>query len=324
MQIYLSFDYELFFGSYSGTVQKCIIEPTELLQKLALKHHIPFIFFVDAGYLLRLKHYSQFKECSSDLESISRQLKQLVEQGHQIGLHVHPHWEDCEYVNGKWEMNTKRYKLSNLSKEEAAKVISSYTNMLRQITGVKINTYRAGGWCVQPFAHIKDALKQNGISIDSSVYHNGYHSSPAHSYDFRLAPKISEWNFENDCCVEDTAGSFKEVSITPDKIGPSFYWNLYFKMKSSPEKYKPMGDGLWLKDKERVYKQFYSSTNHFACADGFFASRLKKNMLQCEQNKASHMMVLSHPKSLAPCSFDLLNEFIQFCKERNHEFSILN
>jgi hypothetical protein len=124
--------------------------------------------------------------------------------------------------------------------------------------------------------------------------------------------------------MEDLMGNFKEISITPDKIGPSFYWDLYFKMRSSPGTYKPIGDGMWLKDKGRIYKQFYSFTDHFACADGYFASRLKANLHHCEQKKTERMMVLSHPKSLAPCSFDYLNEFIAFAKQKGHQFAILS
>ncbi len=324
MQVHLSFDYELFFGEHTGTLQKCILEPTQQLLELAEKNKIPLIFFVDAGYLVQLKNHSQHSQCKADLEKISAQISKLSAAGHQIALHVHPHWEDCKFDGEKWIIDTKRYKLSDLSKEEASQVISKYAKALFDMTGAICTAYRAGGWCVQPFTHIKEALKQNGITIDSSVYFNGYHDSPAHSYDFRTAKDKAEWKFENDPCTEDPSGSFKEISITPDKIGPLFYWELYFKMKSAPEKFKPLGDGMWLKDKGRIYKQFHSSTDHFACADGYFSSRLIKNLEDCEQKKFERMMVLSHPKSLAPCSFDYLNEFILLAKQRGHTFAVLN
>ncbi len=300
-----------------------MLEPTDQLLKLSRKHQTPFIFFVDAGYLTQLKN-ADHPKCKSDLEEVSAQLKTLAGEGHQIGLHVHPHWEDCKFVDGKWNIDTKRYKLSDFSKEEAENILLKYHNTLQDICSKKVTAYRAGGWCIQPFSHIKDALKQMGITTDSSVYFNGYHESPAHSYDFRIAKDKAEWNFENDCCVEESSGSFREISITPDTIGPSFYWNLYLKMKSSPEKYKPIGDGMWLKDKARIYKQFHSSTDHFACADGYFSSRLKSNLEKCEKKNFSRMMVLSHPKSLAPCSFEYMDEFISFAKQRGHQFTTLS
>lgn len=324
MQVHLSFDYELFFGENTGSIEKCILEPTQQLLELAEHNKIPLVFFVDAGYIVQLKNYSQHAKCKSDLDKISTQIAKLSTAGHQIALHIHPHWEDCKFDGSKWIIDTKRYKLSDFSKEEASQLISKYNQALFDITGKKCTAYRAGGWCVQPFTHIQEALKMNGITIDSSVYFNGFHDSPAHSYDFRSAKDKAEWKFENDPCVEDSSGSFKEISISPDKIGPLFYWELYFKMKSAPEKFKPIGDGMWLKDKGRIYKQFHSSTDHFACADGYFSSRLIKNLEECEQKKLERMMVLSHPKSLAPCSFEFLNEFILFAKKRGHTFSVLN
>lgn len=323
MKIHLSFDYELFFGSESGTAENCILKPTAQLIGLAKKHVIPMIFFVDAGYLIQLKAASNHLQCAEDYKKITEQLIQLINEGHEIALHVHPHWEDSKFENGKWHINTTRYKLADFSAKEAGDIISKYHQVLIDITGKRCQSYRAGGWCIQPFNHIKSALKENGILIDSSVYYNGYHDSGAHAYDFKLAPNKTDWYFENDCCVDENKGSFKEVAITSDKIAPLFYWKLYFKMRSNPSVYKPMGDGSWLKDKKRIYKQFYSSTNHFACADGYFASRLMSILNKLKRTGSNRMMVLSHPKSLAPCSFGYLDMFISYAKSKNYQFNTL-
>jgi len=328
MRIHLSFDYELFFGSESGTAENCLLKPTAQLINLARKHQVPMIFFVDAGYLVQLKAASKHTQCAEDFQKISEQLKQLVSDGHEVALHVHPHWEDSKfdpdsYRDGKWNIDSRRYKLSDFSEEEASKIISKYNQILIDITGKPCKSYRAGGWCIQPFAHIKSALATNNILIDSSVYCNGYHASEAHAYDFRLAPEKDEWFFENDCCIEEKSGPFKEVPITSDKISPLFYWKLYLKMRSKPSIYKPMGDGAWLKDKKRIYKQFYSSTNHFACADGYFASRLMTILNKHQNENKSRMMVLSHPKSLAACSFGYLDMFISYAKSKNYQIKTL-
>lgn len=323
MKIHLSFDYELFFGSHTGSIGKCMIEPTQHLIALASKHQIPLIFFVDAGYLFQLKHHAHEGVCRDDYQTLASQIRILSDAGHEIALHVHPHWEDCKFENGQWQINTKRYKLSDFTEEEASSIISKYHKTLIDITGKNCHSYRAGGWCVQPFPHIKQALIRNKIFADSSVYTNGFHDSIAHAYDFRNAPQKAQWQFEDDCNMEVKGGSFLEVPSTSDTIPPSFYWNLYLRMKLNPEKFKPMGDGSWLKDKGKIYKQFYSSTQHFACADGFFASRLQSILKKQEANQAERMMVLSHPKSLAMCSFDLLEEFILHAKKRGHTFTTL-
>ncbi len=323
MQIHLTFDYELFFGSSSGTVDNCIIKPTERLIDIAKNENIPLVFYVDAGFLYQLKQHLHLTKCKNDYDKIAEQLIQLKTLGYEIGLHIHPHWEDCKFENNQWHINTSRYKLASFNEVEVEDIITKYHQAISDITGVTCKSYRAGGWCVQPFGAIKKALMKNNIFIDSSVYYMGLHLSPAHSYDFTLAKNIDSWKFDDNPCIEASSGQYTEIAITPDKISPIFYWNLYFKMKTNPQIYKPVGDGSWLVDKKRIYKHFYSSTNHFACADGYFASRLNKVLLEAEKENRQHVTILSHPKSMAPYSFDALEEFIKLAKSKGHTFTTI-
>lgn len=322
-QVHITFDYELFFGSVPGTVAKCMLEPTSRLMKIGSHHNARFVFFVDAGFLFRLKS-QQNAQCKKDFEVISTQLKSLNDDGHEIALHVHPHWEDSFFEDGSWKINTQRYKLSDFSVDQVEEIITKYHTTLIDIVGKPCKSFRAGGWCIQPFTKIKPALEKNNIRTDSSVYPGGYQIFSAQSYDFRNTPRKAEWRFENDECTEDSGGNFTEVAITPDRISPLFYFNLYLRMKMNPAQYKPVGDGSWLKNKKRIYRQFYSFTDHFACCDGFFASRLKHILLRNERNNSNKMLVLGHPKSMAECSFKYLEEFIEFATDRGYVISTLN
>jgi peptidoglycan/xylan/chitin deacetylase (PgdA/CDA1 family) len=323
-QVHITFDYELFFGSASGTVDRCMIEPSELLRELAFKHHVKFVFFVDAGFLHRLKSYRHIPACARDFDLVATQLRFLNLSGHEIALHVHPHWEDCTFESGRWKINTTRYKLSDFSEAEIKSIISKYHDTLTEIVGKPCTSFRAGGWCIQPFSKIREALGENKIFTDSSVYRNGYHQFTAQSYDFRNAPDKEVWKFSDNECAEDPNGAFTEIAITPDKISPLFYFNLYLKMRSNPAWYKPMGDGSWLKDKKKIYKQFYSFTNHFATCDGYFASRLKSILLETEAKGKNRMCVLAHPKSMAACSFQYIEEFIIFAQSKGYRFATLH
>lgn len=318
MQIHLTFDYELFFGADSGTVQNCLLKPTQQLIEIAKKHEVKLVFYIDAGFLYQLKQHSFIDTCRRDYELVAAQIKKLSELGHEIGLHIHPHWEDSFFENGKWKIDTVRYKLSDFEKKDVDSIITKYHQTLVDITEHSCQSYRAGGWCVQPFHLISDALIKNGIYKDTSVYHGGVHLSSAHSYDFSQAPDKDRWKFESDPCVEAKDGQFMEIPTTSDRILPFFYWNLYLKMRYNPAYYKPVGDGSWLVDRKRVYKHFFSSTNHIACADGFFASRLWAVLKRAERQNREHLSILSHPKSLAPCSFEMLDKFIGDAKAKGH------
>ncbi|MGZ4042177.1 MAG: polysaccharide deacetylase family protein [Bacteroidia bacterium] len=322
-QIHITFDYELFFGSSPGSIAKCMLEPTQQLIELAAKHNALFVFFVDAGFLWQLKNYANHPGCKKEFDLISEQLKMLCNAGHEIGLHVHPHWEDSVFESDSWKINVKRYKLSDFSEEEVQKIISKYHQTLIDITGKRCLSFRAGGWCIQPFEKIRPALVLNNIMVDSSVYKNGYQFFTAQSYDFRNAPDKAKWKFENNECVEDNKGGFTEIAISPDRISPFFYMDLYLRMKLDPIKYKPIGDGAWLKNKKRIYKQFYSYTDHFACCDGFFASRLRHILIRNEKSNKDRMLVLGHPKSMAKCSFEYLDRFLEFSIKRGYKITTL-
>lgn len=322
-KVHITFDYELFFGSETGTVEKCLLEPTERLISLGLEKNVSFVFFVDAGFLNKLQEFKNEEQCAKDLELISKQLRLLVSMKHEIGLHVHPHWEDCSFVNGKWKIDTSRYKLSDHG-SNTEEIIKKYNLSLFEIAGVKSKSFRAGGWCIQPFRIFSSALMKEEIFTDTSVFKNGFHEFEAHQYDFRNAPDKTEWTFSDDVCVEDPNGQFKEIAITSDRISPAFYYSLYYKMKMDPQRYKPIGDGMWLKDKKKIYSQFYKSTSHFACCDGFFASRLNGILDRIMKEKKNRMTVLGHPKSMAPCSFDYLSSFIDHAVRNGFQIKTLH
>ncbi len=300
-----------------------MLEPTEELMRIAEKNKARFVFFVDAGFIWQLRQHAHVTQCREDLQLISEQIIRLHKAGHEIALHVHPHWEDSYYEKGSWKINVSRYKLANFNEDEIRGIVSKYHKALTDITGQQCKSYRAGGWCVQPFKKIKQALETNNIFTDSSVYKNGFQDYSAQSYDFRKAPDKAEWNFEDDECDENINGKFREVAITPDRLSPLFYINLYLKMKLNPQNFKPVGDGSWLKNKKRIYGHFYSFTDHFACCDGFFASRLRQILLKNESRGSRRMLVLGHPKSMAKCSFYYLDNFLEYAIKKGYKISTL-
>jgi len=44
MKTFITFDYELFFGKESGSAEKCIIKPVNILREIAKKRNTKFIF----------------------------------------------------------------------------------------------------------------------------------------------------------------------------------------------------------------------------------------------------------------------------------------
>lgn len=324
MNIYITLDYELFFSPDHGSVDKCLIQPANELAALADRYNIKLVFFVDAGFLVKLNEYrTQFPELENDWNKVKEQLQGLSSSGHQIQLHIHPHWEDSFYDGKQWQMNIERYKLADFSTNEIEDIVFRYKKILEDIINKKVFAYRAGGWCIQPFEKIGPALRNNDIWLDSTIYRNGFHLSAAHHYDFRNAPNKFVWKFENDPLVENDSGFFTEIPISYQRISPFFYWKLYLLMRLMPKKYKPVGDGMYIKDKKRIYTSFFYSSNHTVSIDGYFASLLDRALIKHVEKNAGHFVIIGHPKSLAPYSLLKLETFIKK-NIKKHQFSTFN
>ena len=134
MNIYLTYDYELFFGNQSGSAQKCIIEPTNHLRLIAGRTGAKMTFFVDVGYLKQLEAFQNFDKVKIDYLAVKDQIKTLVSEGHDCQLHIHPHWEDSYHDGENWIMNVSRYKLADFSEENIQKVVLEYQLILKNIT----------------------------------------------------------------------------------------------------------------------------------------------------------------------------------------------
>lgn len=219
-KIILSFDYELFFGDKSGTVQKSLIEPTnellDALDSVGFKGN----FFVDYLMLKYLKK-TNTERTQADYKLILDQLKTMIYRGHRIELHIHPHWVDAKYNgDGTWDFSEfHHYSLNNFSEEEIEEMFIEGTNILNQIArevnpDYKVVAFRAGGWAIQPFTKLKKGFNKAGLIIDSSPC-KGFLINELHSFcDFRNLPDKEKYHFEDDICKEEERGQFLCIPIT--------------------------------------------------------------------------------------------------------------
>lgn len=321
MNIYITLDYEIYFGENHGTVEKCIIYPTSELIRIANKHHVFFSFFVDCGFILKLDEYrKKYPQLEKEYKKITEQVKLLSDSGHDIQLHIHPHWEDSYYNGEKWIIDIKRYKLIDFSEKEIADIVYRYKKALFEITGKMVFAFRAGGWCLQPFTKLKKAFIENQISLDSSVFRNGSFSSEHYSYDFRNAPDKDLYHFDDEPTIEKPSGYFTELPISGIRNSPLFFWRLFFLGRKNPKLHKPLGDGRAMPAPGYRKNLLTKFTNNPASIDGYNAHLLGRVLNTLIKKKKEHMVVIGHPKALSPYSIKKLEEFIEKNKE-HHNFT---
>ncbi len=305
----VSVDYELFFGEQTGSVSRCMIEPTRALVELLERHGARLVLFVDAGFLDRLKHERQnHPALAADYDAIAGQLRELVERGHDVQLHIHPHWGDCRFDGRRWRIDTRRYKLHDFSAQERFDIVRRYKQALVEIVGERVFAYRAGGWCIQPFDAIADALAGNGIWLDSTLYRDGLSEDPKRHFDFRAMPQADHWRFEDDPLKEVADGRFVEVPISACHLSPLFFWRMTITKLLARGDHRAFGDGRAMSYGKGYYiERLTRPTHSVASIDGLKAGALERAWRQA----GGIFNVMGHPKALTPYSLKRLEAFLR-------------
>jgi len=310
MNTLITLDYELFFGDKSGTVDNCILKPTDKLLAVLDKHNIKGTFYVDVGYLSRSDELGYDQEST---ELVKKQLQFLTEQGHDIQLHIHPHWERSTWGSEGWIFDLAYYKLSDFNKQEASHIVLKYAEKLESITGIRAVSYRAGGWCIQPFEHFSTSLLKAGIKVDSTVFTDGLNLSEVQGFDFRGSPRKSHWNFESDPLVPKSEGPFTELPISSSVVSPLFFWRLALIKKLSGLKHKAFGDGSPAKMTGAQLKRLLTKKSRtVASIDGYKSSLLEKYRRDSnrEYGNDGNLVLIGHPKSLTEYSLKRLDNYL--------------
>lgn len=313
MQVILTFDYELFFGTNTGSVQKCMIEPTDRLLGIARKYNIPLVFFVDVGFLIQLQEYRrQFPNLNSDFEQIKAQMKRMQELNCEVQLHIHPHWEKSYYDGEKWVVVTDGcYKLSDFTDAEAEDIVRRYYHVLSELSGNKPTTYRAGGWCIQPFSQIEKVFQELHIKKDSTVFPGGKFESEHYQFDFtKVKPFGNPYRFQVDVTKPEQNGYFLEIPISSWEFSPLFYWKLYGLGRLNPVAHKMIGDGSFLAQPGRKKSVLLNKTWNHVSSDGYYASLLTKQAKTYSDKHVKTFVVIGHPKGMTNYSLKHLEGFI--------------
>jgi len=313
--VLFTFDYELFLGARSGRARDCLIEPTGRLLELMGKFGFRGVFFVDTVYLIRLEELAAGNEqAARDLADIRGQLEEIVGRGHAIFPHIHAHWIDATYSSDRneWTLeNMRYYQFASLDKERQQHLFERSMQIIGSVTdkipgASKIDSYRAGGWSIQPFSQFKPYFLRYGITDEWSVIPGKYHLSDAHSFDFRGAPaQTPVYRFEEDPAIQDDKGSFREWTISTICMTSFEKW-VDFKIsglirrlgKKEPAKGSTVGSttieegDIYQRGRHRRMTASFEGLNPFTLRKYLSAIR-----------KAPYFQFISHPKLLS--SFEL-------------------
>ncbi len=307
----LSQDYELFFHK-SGSIEKCLFEPCTALLNFADRHDSKITFFVDAGMLRCMERHTRLEHSARRvLDRVRKHVTSLADAGHEIALHVHPHWEDTQWLDNDWQFAGTRYKIDMFSLEETDRIFRDYAACLAELSGCMPTAYRAGGFCVEPFDQIRAVLSDLGIFIDSSVLPGALLRDPEKGFDFRHVPNRESWTFQDSPTSHEVDGDFLEIPISAQRMPFFYYWERALDRVGASNISTHFGDG---------------SSKRIGRAE--IARRLlglsRVAELSIDDAKAEHLLrfanlhsdrqlwqVMGHPKLLSRRSLQTLDQFME-------------
>lgn len=330
MNVYLTYDYELFVNDYTGDIDHCLIIPTNEIMKMLSNHNVYATFFIDMAYAYRLNELkNQHASLAEDFNKFCKQVKDIKEQGHEIALHIHPQWFYADYDGNAWKMDFDHYKLSDMPVDEANEKFTICCSMLREISGYDVKSFRAGGFSIQDYTGFYHSLDKNGLSIDSSVLFGEKQITTLHSYDYSAVKSPEPYCFSENITVEDNNGKHKEFPIST--ISLSFFRYSFYKLKwmmFKKTEFASWGNGgdsnakrnKALKD--NIRRRFKNGARIWASADGRLTELLPIFLSNYKANNYNNLVILGHPKLASKGSIENIEKLIVNNKE-NLTFSVL-
>lgn len=190
----LTFDYELFLGKNYLTEKEILFEPTAKLAGMMSAESVSATFFADICSVIQYQKMG-IKEYVTEFE---KQLQELYSSGHDVQLHIHPHWLKSVYADGEWKFDYKSYRIHSFGfkpgeEDNACDILQAGIERLDILLNQVDNkyqciAYRAGGFALQPHKELVNALFDSGIRVDSSI-------APHLSSD----SKTNFYNYESKC-----------------------------------------------------------------------------------------------------------------------------
>lgn len=318
--ILLSLDYELFFHR-SGSVEKCLFEPCDALLRATRSLPVKPTVFVDAGMIIAMRRCAAAARQLLQVESaVSRHVESLARAGWEIQLHVHPHWEDSRWAEGRWDFNGTRYQLSEFTGDEVDRILGQYMDCLATLSGRKPTAYRAGGFCVEPFSPFANQFWAAGISVDSSVVPGALLRGQDRGFDFRASPRSDWWEFDTSPLQPRAGGRFLEVPLSSYSLPFLYYWGrLARRVAGGTAGGREFGDGASRSIGKREILGRLAGRGRVAeiSMDHAKFSSSRRELEGRRARRYVHMM--GHPKLISPESLGGLTDWLNEVKSAEFE-----
>jgi len=324
LNLLFTFDYELPLGGVKCSYDDALFAPTEQLLNLAQQLQIPLVFFVDILSYVKFAEWREENFC----KPFQTQIHKILQQGHEVQLHIHPHWLDTTFENGSFVPSLK-YSLGDFEDVEIVQIIDQSVEQLNALCrevkpDYQCTAFRAGGYSLNRKADvILPVLYQNGIRYDSSICKGYFSASSIFKIDFRKTPEKANWflSFTGDFSKEGEAGIW-EVPIA-GKPKSLFEMPTAFKLKKYAERAANRGDALQIDPSENITDKLNNllsarmlTADNYTYNLDYLMQILDYNLHLFATEKEISLALIAHPKSMGNYAFSLFKDFVVAIREK--------
>lgn len=327
LKLFLTFDHELPLGKLKTSYKASLFEPTQRVMTLADKLGVKVTLFSD---ILCAHRYFDWDYDNFYLP-YKLQLENAIKTGHDVQLHLHPHWLTSKYENNNFVPSTD-FGLSSFQSDsdtidEIIKTgIDKMTNICQTANpGYRCLAYRAGGYNIAPATKIIfDSLYTNGIKYDSSMARGYYFKSSISEVDFRDLPKAPNWKIDPENLRKPLfRNGIMEIPIATMPKTP-FEVPTLFKMKKYAGR-APQSHGYVIheeghSDLVAKFKMLFAARmltfDNYTFSLDYLLKILYYNVRKYKNESVLMLSIISHPKSMGDYSFELMEGFVTEVRKR--------
>jgi hypothetical protein len=169
----LTHDWEL-RGDGSGDIEQIQFAPLRTLLEIYRKFNARTTFLPDLMQQLRFRALAaNHPDLEIIADSWDDHVRESFQQGHDIQLHLHPHWLNARYENARWRLDGD-WSILNYNRDTAAAMLANGKQYLENLLQPIDSSYcclafRAGALAAAPSDHLFKSLAGLGIQLDVSI-----------------------------------------------------------------------------------------------------------------------------------------------------------
>ncbi|UCG61286.1 MAG: hypothetical protein JSV52_13340 [Candidatus Zixiibacteriota bacterium] len=332
-------DYEVFLGRNFLSYDEVLFKPSQQMMSVCEARSAPITFFADVCSVWAHRSHENLGDYVNSFES---QLKLAVRNGHDVQLHLHPHWLKSTYTNGEWRISSDQMYLHELGFHEgqnsAGAVIDAgvryLDDLLRPVKpDYRCHAFRAAGLALQPDGDkLVATLLRHGITVDASVAKNLRLRMDTVNIDYSGMPEYANWFMNSSGGIRKPADDgLLEVPIATFQSGLAT--RLGFLIRRAMSVTMRRGSSISRTEKQTRLANLMSLLHYnwrYVCTNAWFlfscdtkGLTLKMLMDGIDNYISRHgsqnticLSMINHPKMMFQPQFDLLGNLIDRMRDK--------